>query len=341
MSKYEILEGSQIDAEEAKKIIGEDDDVDLDFVYRKIMIDDVGKQLIVHEKGIHLDYMPSIKKETKEKKKEIRLLSKSARTYELEHYEYKILIIFNHINFRKSEKRVGTEKDVEALSNTFKKFGFSVQKHDDKTVEEIEDIMSRFTKEDHADKYGCIVVAVLTHGDVDGCLEASDRSYNENRLIKYLETTAISKPKILIIQACRGQHSNRAVQVPVYKDNIKTPEFYFLPKQADILVLHSCYPGNPAYRTENGSWFIKTLCEEIDRAYSEDFESIITEVRRKVAINFSIVDYNPETDMLESNKQIPVSTSTFTRKLYLRNFNDDIQTHIDGSYTHASSLHRV
>lgn len=67
-----------------------------------------------------------------------RALSKYAATYELENFEKNALIIFNQVNVDGySKPRHGTEKDVEALRNTFEKFGFEVVEHRDFTKEKI------------------------------------------------------------------------------------------------------------------------------------------------------------------------------------------------------------
>lgn len=52
--------------------------------------------------------------------------------------------------------------------------------------------------------YGCIAIAVLTHGTHGGLLRAKDMQYSETEIIKHFKAvknpTLITKPKILIIQ---------------------------------------------------------------------------------------------------------------------------------------------
>ncbi|XP_059055757.1 caspase-6-like [Achroia grisella] len=255
-------------------------------------------------------------------------LSKDASTYELEKFQSSILLIFNHVKFIGHSERLGSEKDVEALTTTFQKLGFQVlPTFTDKTEEEIKTILKEFTSQDLT-SYGCIAVAVLTHGQDNGMLLAADVSYPEQMIVDYLKVqwnpSLITKPRIVIIQACRGDGDISGVNVlephtMIFRDSVKKPEPYTLPMESDILVLHSCYAGNPAHRTMKGSWFIMTLCEEIDRlACSLDLQSIVTVVKRKVAINNTHPVYNTQTMEHQNNKQMPVSTSTFTRKLFLR-----------------------
>lgn len=72
-----------------------------------------------------------------------------------------------------------------------------------------------------------------------------------------------------------------------------------------------------------GSWFIQSLCNKISKlAATHDVESIITEVKRDVAIEKEHEIYNKRTLEMQVNKQMPVMTSTLIRKLYFKKFGD-------------------
>ncbi|CAF4873706.1 unnamed protein product [Pieris macdunnoughi] len=78
----------------------------------------------------------------KEDRTNTRPLNKYAKTYELEKFEKKLLIIINQyeiIGYK--EPRWGTEKDVSALTNTFPKFGFQIELHEEKTVSEVSTLL--------------------------------------------------------------------------------------------------------------------------------------------------------------------------------------------------------
>lgn len=61
-----------------------------------------------------------------------------AKTYQLEMFKKKKeLIIFNQENFYGLGKRVGTEKDVKALTETFGDLGFIINEHTDFTKQKI------------------------------------------------------------------------------------------------------------------------------------------------------------------------------------------------------------
>ncbi|XP_031768056.2 caspase-6-like [Galleria mellonella] len=263
-------------------------------------------------------------------------------TYQLEKYKHKILVIFNHAKFDCNlESRQSTKHDVDALKRTFKRNGFKVKCYEDKTVQEIKNKLKKFTdpKRKNFTDYGCIAVAVLTHGYYDGILMAKDKQYKEQQIINYLKSstnnTFMNKPRIIIIQACRGENDIRGVgvhQPDVHRFPKKTNSkqersdyYYTLDLEPDMLVLHSSYIGNTAhseqYTGTDGSWFIQTLCDVFDkRASTEDLTSMITEVKRRVAIDKTDEIEDEEENQTLYNKQMPVSTSTLTKKLYLKRY---------------------
>ncbi|CAH2057383.1 unnamed protein product, partial [Iphiclides podalirius] len=264
-----------------------------------------------------------------------RALSKHAATYELEKFEKNCLIIFNQENVDGYKPRHGTEKDVQALKNTFSNFGFEVTEHKDFTKEEVFRELKAFSERDFTD-YGCVAVAVLTHGSHHGLLRAKDQPYSEIEIINHFKVydkpTLVTKPKVLIIQACRGKNEMQGVAVlqmgKIRTDYDESLEPYTLPAESDMLILHSSYIGHPSHRDElYGSWFVQTLCHKISQlSASHDLESIITEVKREVAVEKYHEEYNRRTLEMDVNKQMPVTTSTLIRKLYLKRFGDQPST---------------
>ncbi|VVD00044.1 unnamed protein product [Leptidea sinapis] len=260
-----------------------------------------------------------------------RALSKHAETYELEKFEKKCLLIFNQENILGYKPRLGTAQDVKSLEETFSKFGFDVEEHKDCTKEELFQVLKTFSDRDFTD-YGCVAIAVLTHGTKDGRLRAKDQQYSEFDIIEAFKTydkpTLVTKPKLLVIQACRGTKEIKGVVVgrsaKIRKDVDEDFEAYTIPVESDMLVLHSSYMGNPSHRDEvQGSWLIQTMCKKINELSStHDLESIITEVKREVAIDRYHEEYNRRTLEMDTNKQIPVVTSTLIRKLYLRKYEE-------------------
>ncbi|XP_041968435.1 caspase-3-like [Aricia agestis] len=287
----------------------------------------------------------------------LRALHQNAKTYELENFDKNYLMIFNQKNFTTYPPRDGTEKDVEALKATLSKYKFECHEYHDLTKNEIIEQLQIFKNKDFKD-YGCVAVAVLTHGNKDGLLRAADREYSEMEIINYFKThdkpSLVTKPKLLIIQACRGLRLNPAV--PVMRslhhrlDHDVEVEPYTLPAESDMLILHSSYVGCPSVRSEiEGSWFIQTLCKKILELSEElDLESILTEVKREVSIDLHHdLHYNKITDEALIYKQMPVVTSTLIRKLFLKmekpkhETDSTLDTYLDCPPTQRSSQSEI
>nr|AEF30495.1 caspase-4-1b [Manduca sexta] len=255
-----------------------------------------------------------------------RALPKEAKTYELENFDRNVLIIFNQKDFG-THQRLGTDQDVKALKKTFEAFNFDVLPYTDRTVAQIKEILDAISCQDFSD-YGCVAIAVLTHGDIDGSLSAKDDDYPEMDIINTLKThknhSLITKPRLLFVQACRGPNALAGVPV-LRKGKVKSNLFYdskpyTLPVEADMLVVHSSYTGNRTHRHEvDGSWFIQTLCKKINEmGQTDDLETILTHIKHEVAIDKEHEVYNRVTGEYDINKQMPVVTTTLIRKLYLR-----------------------
>ncbi|XP_075991201.1 caspase-3-like [Anticarsia gemmatalis] len=261
-----------------------------------------------------------------------RALPKTATSYELENFELNYLLIIEQVHVDGYTPRYGSEEDVKALSKTFENANFTVTRVKDLTKQEIFEVLQRDSNRDFTD-YGCIAIVVLTHGSDSG-LRAKDKCYNEEDILNFYNSernpTLLTKPRILIIQACRGTaispnisvFENSApqkdsVDIQPHMDHTHITRF-----DPDVLMLHSTYAGKVSMRDSvRGSWFIQELCEQINSlAATHDLESIVTKVNRNIAIEYQHSKYNKITGNFNINKQMPVMTSTLTRRLFLRNY---------------------
>lgn len=125
----------------------------------------------------------------------------------------KVLMI-NNIKFNQTyEYRAGAEVDEKSLTELFKQMGFEIEKHVNKTAQEIQVIIKNYTKKSSLKNYDINVVVVMSHGNGKN---TSDSTFILGKDGQYVQTTSIieqfsnenckylcNKPKIFIFQCCR------------------------------------------------------------------------------------------------------------------------------------------
>lgn len=175
------------------------------------------------------------------------------------------------------------------------------------------------SKENHSES-DCIVVCILTHGE-NGLLWARDSQYKTDSVFEYFRghkcPSLAGKPKIFIIQACKGQKLDPGVSLSGPTDVCDArPTSIRIPSCADFLVAYSTPDSYFSWRnTNNGSWFIQSISEVFTQhAHQLDLMTMLTMVNRKVAYDFeSNVPGDPEFD---KKKQIPCINSMLTRLVF-------------------------
>ena len=87
-------------------------------------------------------------------------------------------------------------------------FGFEVSIFDNKSREEIMEILTNFQTRDHKD-HGAFIVCTLSHGDHTGVSGACGQTIPIDSMTSLFRAdscpTLAGKPKIFIYQACQGQ----------------------------------------------------------------------------------------------------------------------------------------
>ncbi|KAI0241409.1 Caspase-3 [Lamellibrachia satsuma] len=158
--------------------------------------------------------------------------------------------------------------------------------------------------------------AILSHGD-SGLVYGTDGIIQLDNLINPFKgrqcPTLTGKPKVFIIQACRGNQLDHGVEVD---DDIGEQKIYRIPEAADFLYAYSTAPGYFSWRNSNkGSWFIQALCKVFQKDLGErDILTLLTEVNFIVAYEFQSNASRPD---MNRKKQIPSIVSMLTKQLYL------------------------
>ncbi|XP_057370247.1 uncharacterized protein LOC130691333 [Daphnia carinata] len=120
-----------------------------------------------------------------------------------------LCVIFNQQEFEDpKQNREGSDKDEEALKNTFKKLGFDFEVHQNLTSDDLKSEINELANKRDFKNYGCLVVCLLSHGIENAILCYDGKFVNINELkyefSSYKCPSLYGKPKIFIAQACQG-----------------------------------------------------------------------------------------------------------------------------------------
>nr|XP_054751195.1 uncharacterized protein LOC129256981 [Lytechinus pictus] len=228
--------------------------------------------------------------------------------YKMDRLPRGLCIIFNAENFTgsKLDKRVGTEKDVEALLNTFQNnLKLKTFVKNDPTGQTYVDYLQKIARMDHWE-YDCFVCIILSHGS-KGCVYGTDGKQIQIDALTGLfrgeyVPSLLDKPKLFFIQACQGTDAQAAI-------DIRQDAVTSLPNESDTLVSLSTVPGYSSNRSvSKGTWFISSLCFVINTHYKKhvDLLSMLTMVNYQLS---SAADK-------EKRKQIGNPSHTLRKQIY-------------------------
>uniref|UniRef100_A0A673ZVS1 Caspase-6 n=2 Tax=Salmo trutta TaxID=8032 RepID=A0A673ZVS1_SALTR len=239
-----------------------------------------------------------------------------AEEYKMDHKRRGLALIFNQEHFfwhLRMPPRNGTNADRYNLVKRFEDLNFEVQVFDNLKVGDVMDKISQAAEANHADA-DCFVCVFLSHGENDHVYAFDDKIAIQDITALFKGDkckSLVGKPKIFILQACRGdKHDDPVTPMDAVDSEVKTNEVvvdagvvYTLPAGADFIM---CYYSHR--ETVNGSWYIQDLCGAMRKfGDSLEFTDLLTLVNRKVS-----------TRSAGNWKQVPCFASMLTRKLYFR-----------------------
>ncbi|KAM6942085.1 caspase-3a [Lycodopsis pacificus] len=224
-------------------------------------------------------------------------------------------IVINNKNFDRRtgmNQRNGTDVDAANAMKVFGKLGYKVKVYNDQSVDQLKQVLTSASKEDHS-CYASFVCVLLSHGD-EGVFFGTDGSVE----LKYLTSlfrgdrckSLVGKPKLFFIQACRGTDLDAGIEADSGEDGTTR-----IPVEADFLYAFSTAPGYYSWRnTMSGSWFMQSLCDMITTYGKElELQHIMVRVNHKVAVEFESVSNSPG---FNAKKQIPCIVSMLTKEMY-------------------------
>ncbi|XP_006218373.1 caspase-14 [Vicugna pacos] len=217
-----------------------------------------------------------------------------------------------------TKAREGSEADLDALELMFQKLGFESTIKRDPTAQQFKEELEKFQEAIDAreDFVSCAFVVLMAHG-LEGRLKGEDEEMVDlEDLFQVLNNKNCralrAKPKVYIVQACRGEQrdpgetvgADNSVMVVKY-----SPET--IPTYTDTLHVYSTVEGYIAYRDDKkGSYFIQTLVDVFTNRRGPILE-LLTEVTRRMAKEEVVQEG-------EARKVNPEIQSTLRKRLYLQ-----------------------
>ncbi|KAL0611117.1 Caspase-14, partial [Plecturocebus cupreus] len=217
-----------------------------------------------------------------------------------------------------TKAREGFEEDLDALEYMFQQLRFESTLKRDPTAQQFQEELEKFQQaiDSREEPVSCAFVVLMAHGR-EGLLKGEDgemvKLENLFEALNNKNCQALrAKPKVYIIQACRGEHRDSGEIVGgdeivmVTKDSPQT-----IPTYTDALHVYSTVEGYISYRhDQKGSCFIQILVDVFTKRKGHILE-LLTEVTRQMA----------EAELEQGGKPRKVNPeiqSTLRKRLYLQ-----------------------
>ncbi|XP_076472581.1 cell death protein 3-like [Babylonia areolata] len=282
-------------------------------------------------------------------------LSSPASVYKMNSDPRGLALVINNETFTTLSPRMGSTRDMENLHFLFKRLGFKICHEKNRTAPEMRALLKSFAEYQPLESIDSLVVIILSHGGRGGIVFGRDGAHGNGKPQDYITDEEIQdrfsarncplmaqKPKLIVIQACRGLNEDGADGIrhhtPTRNKNNSTTTMDSgssgtqlgqdsgsgsssasssmsassssrTANMADICLIHSTVHGYVAYRHPvDGSPFIQEMTSVFhEMADREHLHDMMTEVTRKLASR----------QLPEDLRTVPSTTNTLTKKWFL------------------------
>ncbi|CAC5372237.1 CASP3 [Mytilus coruscus] len=251
-----------------------------------------------------------------------------------------IAVVINNVEFESNlnlSDRIGSDEDALTIFQSFKQLGFKSERLDNATKDEMEKKFNEIKEDKKSlEETDCLIIVMMTHGTEESVF-MTDMSIKTKSVMDYFNAENCRelqmKPKIFILQACRGTGLGSGLEMEVVTDKEiykRDPNqadaggFYHvydkthgepirIPNEADFLAVYSTSVGYTSFRTTDiGSPFVHHLSEELLNISKEDnFYKVLTRVNKKVGM-----EYKPSPKLSGIVTQMPCFSSHLTKELF-------------------------
>ncbi|XP_040292447.1 caspase-2 [Bufo bufo] len=259
-------------------------------------------------------------------------LSHQEQAYKMTTRPRGVCLILSNVSFTAPELgyRHGGEVDLSVLRLLFHQLNFKVRERSNLTAEEMKQELDLFSKlPDHSQLDSCIV-SILSHG-VDGAVYGCDGKLVQMQdVFTKLDNAHCpqlqNKPKMFLIQACRGDEPDRGVDQRDGREQTGSPGCeqsdagrengrVRLPTQSDMICAYACLKGTVSLRnTKHGSWFMQELSDVFSKhAKDTHVADMLVKVNARIK---NREGHAPGTEY-DRCKEMSEYSSTLCRDLYL------------------------
>ncbi|CAK6982287.1 caspase a-like, partial [Scomber scombrus] len=232
----------------------------------------------------------------------------------------RVALLITNIEFKDEEmNRKGSEKDEENMEELLKALGYEVVKYRNLTGKKIEEAVIDFSKHPKLKETDSVFVVIMSRGELGAVLGVDYKKGHPEReqdkfpiddIYTHLDTEhcpeLLNKPKIIIIQADRGEkggavlvhdYPNAAVVSDAQQPNQSLSageediEDYCLRrahKEKDFIRFLSCTPDTVSYRhTKNGDFLIQYIVDVLNTfAHQDHIEELFSRVMQHFEEDF-------------------------------------------------------
>ncbi|XP_030236048.1 caspase-13-like isoform X2 [Gadus morhua] len=228
----------------------------------------------------------------------------------------RMALLITNVHFDKVKDRDGAEKDEEDMSKLLISLGYNVEQQRDLSGVEMDEAVKRFSKDPRLAATDSVFVVIMSHGvkgailGVHHCDGVPDQFPIDN-IYKHLDSARcpklFNKPKVIIIQACRGVDDGSAIvcdgpgsvpeQAPVVQVDAALPPhladevdadieedaIHRVHKEKDMVSFLSSTADTVSFRhSQQGSYFIQHLVEIFNlHAHEDHIEKLFKRVLKR------------------------------------------------------------
>uniref|UniRef100_A0A8C7CR59 Uncharacterized protein n=1 Tax=Oncorhynchus kisutch TaxID=8019 RepID=A0A8C7CR59_ONCKI len=213
----------------------------------------------------------------------------------------RLALLINNVEFDdKSMLRRGAVKDEENIERLLRDLGYDVVKHRNLSGQEMDEAVKAFSKREEHLLSDSVFVVMMSHRELGAIMDNCK--------------ALVNKPKVILIQACRGGNDgfvwvSDAVPGPSHDLELESDSIKREHNKKDFISLLSCTPDTKSYRDPKmGTFFIQHIMETFNTYACYDH---IEELFRKVMVHFE--DFH-----MGKGRQMPTKDrATLTKHFYL------------------------